>query len=161
MNVFLLSSLKQTKRFGELLGSLCQAGDVLCLSGDLGAGKTALTKSIAKGLGVNDDEYVTSPTFSVFHQYSGRLELYHMDFYRLNSSDDVLAMGLDEYFYLGGVTVIEWCQKAVDIVPGNHLLIELQAISAEERKVHCSAASESWKKRMETLVDNLDIPCLS
>ncbi len=161
MNVFLLPSLNQTKRFGELLGSLCQAGDILCLSGDLGAGKTALTQSIAKGIGVNDDEYVTSPTFSVLHQYSGRLELYHMDFYRLNNSDDVLSMGLDEYFYLGGVTVIEWCRKAADIIPENHLLIELQAISSEQRRIHCATTSESWKKRIETLVEKLDLQRIS
>lgn len=157
MNVFLLRSLSQTNRFGELLGSLCQAGDVLCLTGDLGAGKTVLTQSIAKGLGVAEHDYVTSPTFSLFHQYSGRLELYHMDFYRLNDSDDVLSVGLDEYFYRGGVTVIEWCQKAADIIPENHLLVELQVISPETRKVHCSAAAESWKKRLEILAKKLDL----
>ncbi len=161
MTVFLLPSLNQTKRFGEFLGSLCQAGDVICLAGDLGAGKTALTQSIARGLGVNDDEYVSSPTFSVFHQYSGRLELYHMDFYRLNSSDDVLSMGLDEYFYLEGVTVIEWCRKAADIIPEKHLLIELQAISSEQRKIRCTGTSKSWKKRIETLVEKLDLQCIS
>ena len=161
MNEFLLPSLHQTNRFGELLGSLCQAADVLCLTGDLGSGKTVLAQSIAKGIGVAEDEYVTSPTFSVFHQYSGRLELYHMDFYRLNNSADVLSMGLDEYFYRGGVTIIEWCQKAADIIPENHLLVELQTISPETRKICCSAATESWKKRLETLAEKLDLRPIS
>ena len=152
MSELFLKTLAQTQHFGKLLGSLCLAGDVLCLRGDLGAGKTTLTQSIAKGIGVDAGEYITSPTYAVFHQYRGRLKLYHMDFYRLNNSDDVLSMGLDEYFYLGGVTVIEWFQKALDIIPQNHLLLELEFVSEQSRKIRCSSDSGDWKKRIELLM---------
>lgn len=152
MSEILLKSLAQTEYFGKLLGSLCLAGDVLCLKGDLGAGKTTLTQSIAKGIGVDAGEYITSPTYAVFHQYRGRLKLYHMDFYRLNNSDDVLSMGLDEYFYLGGVTVIEWFQKAFDIIPQDHLLLELEFVSEQSRKIRFSSDSGDWKKRIELLM---------
>lgn len=152
MSKLLLKTLAHTEEFGKLLGSLCLAGDVLCLKGDLGAGKTTLTQSIAKGIGVDAGEYITSPTYAVFHQYNGRLKLYHMDFYRLNNSDDVLYMGLDEYFYLGGVTVIEWFQKALDIIPQDHLLLELEFVSEQRRKIRCSSDSGDWKKRIKVLM---------
>ena len=148
----LLKTPAHTEQFGKLLGSLCLAGDVLCLKGELGAGKTTLTQSIAKGVGVDAGEYITSPTYAVFHQYNGRLKLYHMDFYRLNNSDDVLSMGLDEYFYLGGVTVIEWFQKALNIIPEDHLLLELECISEQSRRIRCSSDSGDWKKRIELLM---------
>lgn len=147
----LLESPDQTEQFGKRLGSLCEPGDIICLNGDLGAGKTTLTQSIAKGMGVDPGEYITSPTFAVFHQYNGRLQLYHMDFYRLRNSDDVLSMGLDEYFYLGGVTVIEWYLKALDIIPGEHLLLELEIVGEQSRRIRCTGASETWSARIEVL----------
>ena len=148
----LLESLDQTEQFGKLLGSLCMPGDVLCLNGNMGAGKTTLTQSIAKGIGVDVGEYITSPTFAVFHQYNGRLKLYHMDFYRLNNSDDVMSMGLDEYFYLGGVTVIEWFRIALDIIPREHLLLELKIVGEHSRRIRCASTSDTWSKRLEILM---------
>ena len=151
-SIVLLESLDQAEQFGKLLGSLCRPGDVICLSGDLGAGKTTLTQSIAKGMEVDAGEYITSPTYAVFHQYNGRLKLYHMDFYRLNDSDDVISMGLDEYFYLGGVTIIEWFRIALDIIPQEHLLLELEFVSEQSRKVRCTSTSNIWSKRIEILM---------
>jgi tRNA threonylcarbamoyladenosine biosynthesis protein TsaE len=147
-----LESLDQAEQFGKLLGSLCRPGDVICLDGDLGAGKTTLTQSIAKGIGVDAGEYITSPTFAVFHQYNGRLKLYHMDFYRLYDSDDVISMGLEEYFYLGGVTVIEWFRIALDIIPREHLLLELEIAGEQSRRIRCTSPSDAWIKRIEILM---------
>ena len=153
-----VNSLEQTERFGRLLGSLCLPGDILCLKGDLGAGKTTLTQSIARGVGVDHQEYITSPSYAIFHEYRGRLTLYHMDFYRLNSSDDVVAMGLEEYFYLDGVTVIEWYQKASDIIPPGHLLLELEIVNEQSRSICCSSSSVDWTKRIETCIE-FSKPC--
>lgn len=152
MREILLDSLTNTAYYGKRLGALCISGDVICLKGDLGAGKTTLTQYIAEGLGIDTGQYITSPTYSLFHHYSGRIPLYHMDFYRLNSSDDVISAGLDEYFYLEGVTVIEWFQNALDIIPENHLHIELITIDEKSRKITCTSNGDAWKKRIDLLV---------
>jgi len=145
---FILESLSATERFGTLLGASCEAGDILCLKGDLGAGKTALAKAIAIGVGVDSKEYVTSPTFGVCHQYNGTLPLYHMDFYRLKSSTEVIEMGLEEYFYLSGIAVIEWYEIALDIIPADYLKAELTVIDETKRRVLLSSDSEGWQKRI-------------
>ena len=147
---FIAASPAQTDRFGRMLGSLCLPGDVICLKGDLGTGKTTLTQSIARGAGVDQNDYVPSPRFAVFHEYLGRLKLYHMDFYRLNGSDDVIAMGLEEYFYLDGVSIIEWYQKAPDIIPPEHLLVELEIVDEQSRKIRCSSNIKNWAQRIKT-----------
>ena len=105
----ILDSLEKTKEFGFLLGQLCKGGMVLCLNGDLGAGKTTITKSLAEGLGIKAN--VTSPTFTIVNEYRGRTNLYHIDTYRLNEGIDTLYLGFDEYFYSDGITVVEWADK--------------------------------------------------
>ncbi len=119
--VITLDHVAASEAFGRILGECAMAGDVLCLDGELGAGKTTLTQAIARGLDVPADCYVTSPSFAIVHEYPGRLPLYHMDFYRLGSGDEVLDLGLDEYFYGGGLTVIEWALRAGDILPEQRL----------------------------------------
>ena len=103
-----LTSRADTEKFGILLGMAASPGDVICLDGDLGAGKTTLTQGIAKGLEVPEGCYVTSPSFAILHEYSGRIPLYHMDFYRLTGSAEIEDLGFEEYFYMSGLTVIEW-----------------------------------------------------
>ncbi|MCP3888792.1 MAG: tRNA (adenosine(37)-N6)-threonylcarbamoyltransferase complex ATPase subunit type 1 TsaE [Proteobacteria bacterium] len=118
-----LKGLKETKSLGQLLGRLAQAGDVICLDGDLGAGKTTLTQSIATGLEVPENSYVSSPSFAIMHQYEGRIPMYHMDFYRLGDVTEVEDLGFEEYFYLDGLTVIEWSERAMDILPDKKLTL--------------------------------------
>lgn len=104
---FTTDSSEQTERFGEALSKYLEAGTVMALDGDLGAGKTCLTRGIARGLGSEDP--VASPTFTIVNEYSGgRLMLYHFDTYRLSGEDDFYASGLDEYFQKDGCCVIEW-----------------------------------------------------
>ena len=147
-----LDSIESTRRFGKALGESCIPGDLICLDGDLGSGKTTLTQFIAAGLEVPGDEYVTSPSFNIFHQYQGRIPLYHMDFYRLNSSDDVLEMGLDEYFYTSGVTVIEWSEKALDILPENRVVINIQVDEDDGRRCICSSTENRWLKKLKKCI---------
>ena len=106
----------ETESFALGLSEALRPGDVIALVGDLGSGKTTLTKYIAKGLGVT--EVVTSPTFTIVNEYtSGRLPLYHFDAYRLRDEEDAFDIGMEEYFDKGGVCIIEWADLIEGILP--------------------------------------------
>jgi len=120
-----LQTLADTERLGTILGENVRSGDVLCLDGDLGAGKTTLVQAIARGLNVDDNCYVTSPSFSIMHEYPGRLPLYHMDFYRLNDAREVEDLGFEEYLYGPGVCVVEWSVRAEELMPKERMLLNL------------------------------------
>lgn len=142
-----LKTLADTLAFGRLLGQLAQPGDVICLDGDLGAGKTTLTQAIAAGLEVPPEEYVTSPSFAILHEYQGRMPLYHMDFYRLSDAAEVSDLGLDEYFFLSGLTVLEWCERAENLVPASRLRLTLTIGQDESRIVVYDPGDGGWQKR--------------
>ena len=128
-----LDNLDNTIRFGRLLGSQAQAGDIFTLSGDLGSGKTTLTQAIGQGLGVPDGCFITSPTFSLLHEYPGRIPLYHMDLYRLTSADEIIELGFEDYLYGEGLTVIEWPDRLEDLMPADRLDIHLIWTSENSR----------------------------
>jgi len=146
--VFCLNSLTETKQFGIQLGRLALPGDIICLDGDLGAGKTTLTQSIAIGLEVPGQCYVTSPTFAVFHDYPGRIPLYHMDFYRLSGVEEVEDLGFEEYFYQHGLTVIEWPGRAEYLIPESRLYLTLRVTGEAVRQVECIFGNSDWRKRL-------------
>ncbi len=114
-------SPEETMTLAEKLGNIAQPGDVLTLEGDLGAGKTSFTKGFAKGLGVK--RVVNSPTFTIIKEYKGRIPLYHMDVYRME--DEMEDLGLEEYFYGDGATVIEWPSMIASQLPEDRLMISL------------------------------------
>lgn len=120
-------SPEETQRLGTILGQLAQPGDVFLLGGGLGVGKTCLTQGIAWGLGV--EGYATSPSFVVINQYQGRLPFYHIDLYRLDRIEEVIELGLDDYLYGRGVCVVEWAEKALDVLPKEHLLVKISFLS--------------------------------
>lgn len=126
-------SPEQTQRLGRRFGELAQAGDVFLLTGNLGSGKTCLTQGIAWGLGVK--EYAFSPSFVLIREYSGRLPLYHIDFYRLDRIEEIADLGLDEYLSDGGVCVVEWADKGMALMPKERLLISLSYLSDTERAI--------------------------
>jgi tRNA threonylcarbamoyladenosine biosynthesis protein TsaE len=101
----------ESQNLGRRLGQTLLPGDILLLFGDLGAGKTTLTKGIVSGLEVNDEEYVRSPTFTIINQYQGRQPIYHIDLYRLDSNADILNLGLEEFLYGDSILIIEWAEK--------------------------------------------------
>jgi tRNA threonylcarbamoyladenosine biosynthesis protein TsaE len=106
------------------------------LYGDLGAGKTCLTKGIAQGLGINDEEYVRSSTFVLLNEYKGgRIPLYHFDFFRLEREDEILGIGFDEFLHAGGITVIEWADKFPEILSKPRLDIEILIVDLNTRKI--------------------------
>jgi tRNA threonylcarbamoyladenosine biosynthesis protein TsaE len=130
-----LASLEETARLGVWLGSLAEAGDIITLAGDLGAGKTTLTQSIGLGLHVPASCYITSPTFSLLHEYPGRLPLYHMDLYRL-TCDEIIDLGFEDYLYGEGLSVVEWPDRLEEIMPRDRLQIEIEITSETTRTAH-------------------------
>ncbi|MEG2353979.1 MAG: tRNA (adenosine(37)-N6)-threonylcarbamoyltransferase complex ATPase subunit type 1 TsaE, partial [Clostridium sp.] len=111
----ILNNVDETIALGNQLGSLCNKGDIICLVGDLGSGKTHMSKGIAKGLEI--DDHVTSPTFTIVNEYQGRLKFYHFDVYRVNDPDEIDAIGFDEYIFGDGISVIEWANYIKDLIP--------------------------------------------
>ena len=127
-------SAAETRALGEKLAGRLQPGDVLLLEGDLGAGKSELTRGIAKGLGVT--ETVTSPSFTILNVYeSGRFPLYHFDWYRLESSEELYELGMDEYLGGIGIALVEWPEQCPDAVPENCLRIRITATGENSRQI--------------------------
>lgn len=122
--IFEVNSIDETTYIGFKLGSLINSGDIICLTGDLGCGKTHITKGIAKGLNIN--EMITSPTFNIVNEYnSGRLKLNHFDVYRVSDPDEIYAIGFDDYIFSDDVSVIEWANYIEDILPKELLHINI------------------------------------
>ncbi|MBR4015553.1 MAG: tRNA (adenosine(37)-N6)-threonylcarbamoyltransferase complex ATPase subunit type 1 TsaE [Anaerotignum sp.] len=114
----------ETEAFGEKLGQAAQPGQIYCLSGDLGVGKTVFTKGFAKGLGVT--EVVTSPTFTILNEYPGRLPLYHFDVYRISDEEEMDDTGYEDYFYGQGVCLVEWAELIENLIPQNAIWITVE-----------------------------------
>ena len=138
-------SAEETAGIGAGLARNLKKGDIVALIGDLGAGKTVLTKGIARGLGVRDVQYVNSPTFVMIKEYKGRLPLYHFDLYRLDHSTALDAMNYDEYFYGDGVSVVEWADKIVRLLPPRHIRVKLAVIGENRRRLEISKVSRNQK----------------
>jgi tRNA threonylcarbamoyladenosine biosynthesis protein TsaE len=124
---------------GVALGRLLDAGDVVAFSGDLGAGKTCCIQGIAAGMEVSAETAVTSPTFTLIHEYAGRVPIYHVDVYRLNHEEDLYDLGYEEYFYGQGVTLIEWAERIAAFLPSDHLAIRLQVEPDQARRLQFQA----------------------
>lgn len=144
-----VNNLKDTEKIGGIISRSLEKGTVLCLDGDLGVGKTALTQFIAKEFGVN--EYITSPTFTIIKEYEGRLPFYHMDVYRIDSEVDMYDLGYDEYIYSEGVTIIEWSQKIKDILPEDRINIEIQRLDDPRRIMTIEGKGKVYEKVTEEL----------
>jgi len=138
-----LNSLDETEEFGIKLGKLLKKGHIVCLNGDLGAGKTTLTKAI--GLGLDVKEYITSPTFTLINQYKGRLPVYHFDVYRLENADELFDLGFDEYFYGNGVCIIEWAEKIEKLLPKERIELDIKkGKDINERVINITAYGSEY-----------------
>lgn len=127
------SSPEETIATGERIAALLHKGSVVALRGGLGAGKTWLTKGIARGLGVTEE--VTSPSYTIISEYEGRLPFYHIDAYRLRGDDDFAALGADDALYGNGVTVIEWSERVAKSIPDTALVIEISILEDARRLI--------------------------
>lgn len=142
---FIVNSVEQTMSLGIQIGEKVNSGDILCLIGDLGTGKTHITKGIAKGLQVED--HITSPTFNIVNEYDGRHKFFHFDVYRVNDPDEIEAIGFDEYIFSDGVSVIEWANYIEELIPENHLRItidKLPALGVNYRKITLNYTNERY-----------------
>lgn len=148
-----LKGLEETKEFGIKIGNILKGGDIVCLNGDLGAGKTTLTKSIGLGLGVTD--YITSPTFTLINEYSGRLPVYHFDVYRLENADELYDLGFDEYFYGKGVCIIEWADKIEKLLPRERIILDIEKGKAlDERRINITGYGNRYIEILKELEKN-------
>lgn len=130
---FVTHSASQTQKAGAVLGRLLEVGDVILLEGELGAGKTTFTKGVGQGLGV--EGYVNSPTFTLVNEYQGRLPLYHLDCYRLESAREALDFGIEEYLYGEGATIIEWPERIAEVLPEEFLRVKLGYVNDTKRTI--------------------------
>ena len=128
------TSTEATKKLGQTLAPYLHAGDVVVLSGDLGAGKTAFVSGMARGLGIPDR--VTSPTFTIVNEYEGgRLPLFHFDMYRLGSADDLFDIGWEDYLSRGGICAVEWSENVADALPEDTIRVRIDRLGDRERRI--------------------------
>jgi tRNA threonylcarbamoyladenosine biosynthesis protein TsaE len=134
--LFISTSVEETTDLGRRLGKVLKPGDVVALDGDLGAGKTVITRGITEGLGLMSED-VCSPTFTIVNEYTDpadKIPVFHFDTYRLSGEDDFLAAGLDEYFYRDGVCVIEWSSVIEGLLPENTVRITIKG-TGDKREI--------------------------
>ena len=130
---FITNSAQETEQVGQALGARLQPGTVLAYEGDLGAGKTAFTRGLARGLGAT--EQVTSPTYTIVNEYlSGRIPLFHFDMYRLTSADDLWDIGWEDYLERGGVCAVEWSENVRDALE-DAITVRIEKLGEESRKI--------------------------
>lgn len=148
------SNVGQTEEVGRIIGSLLQPGDLVCLYGDLGAGKTHLSYGIALGLEVRD-QYITSPTFTFVNEYEGRIPFYHIDLYRLKDPSELEGIGFEEYIDSDGATVIEWAERAETELPPDCLSVYLSDVSTTSREIGFLAEGERYQKLLAELATRI------
>ncbi|MDD2689428.1 MAG: tRNA (adenosine(37)-N6)-threonylcarbamoyltransferase complex ATPase subunit type 1 TsaE [Candidatus Omnitrophica bacterium] len=139
-------SARDTLEIGRRISKRLRKGDIICLFGELGSGKTVLVKGIAKGLGIEKNNIV-SPSFVLMRLYiQGRLPLYHFDLYRLKKTKDILALGLEEYIYGDGITVIEWADRLKNSLPKEFLKINLSFKADSQRRISFTGVGAHYKQ---------------
>jgi tRNA threonylcarbamoyladenosine biosynthesis protein TsaE len=149
------TSVDETRKLAAALADLVVPGDLLVLAGDLGAGKTAFVQGFGRGLDV--DEPITSPTFTLAQQYEGRMVVHHLDVYRLEQLGEVAELGLSELLDDGGVTLIEWGDAIAPLLPGDYLEVRLTYGDAgdDERRVAVRPVGARWARRQGALLQAL------
>ena len=142
-------SPEETQKIGVRIGGLAQAGDIFLLVGELGAGKTCFTQGIAWGLNIKD--YALSPSFVIMRELYGRLPLYHIDLFRLERLEEIEELGLDDYLYGNGVCVVEWAEKGLNLLPPEHLLIEISYLDDTKRSFHFKPSGRRYQELLVQL----------
>ncbi len=141
-------SEEETREIAEKLAPLLKAGDVIGLSGDLGAGKTRFAQGLARGLSVPESVYVNSPTFTIVNEYPGRLPMYHFDLYRISHPDELYEIGWEDYTAGQGVCLVEWFADFEEMAPTEHLHV-VMSIKDEQRVLEFIPSGENWRERLE------------
>lgn len=139
----------ETQKVGTAIGKQALPGDIILLVGKLGTGKTCLTQGIAWGLDIK--EYTMSPSFVIVRELHGRLPLYHIDLFRLDNIEEIEDLGLDDYLYGKGVCVVEWAEKALSLLPTEHLLIQIDFLSDTERSLRLKPRGKRYQQLLAQL----------
>ena len=135
-------SPEETLHLGKSIGSSLISGDIILLFGDLGAGKTRLTQGICNGLGLEKDTYIRSPTFTLINEYQGRVPIYHIDLYRIDSHEEIYSLGLEEILFNQGITIIEWAEKLRSPKNSNNLILNIE----DRIEIYIKIISESERE---------------
>ncbi len=148
------TSVEHTIEIGKRVGALLQKGNILALVGELGSGKTYLTKGIAAGLNVAEYEYVSSPAFDLIHEHKGDVNVYHMDFYRIDYLSPEDYPWLEEYLYADGICIIEWADKFINDLIDSYIKIEMEydLKNDNKRKICIKSIGEENLQRIKALV---------
>ena len=141
----------ETNALGEKFAKLLDAGDFVCLDGDLGTGKTFLSKSIAKSLGV--DEYITSPSYTIINEYEGKFPIYHFDVYRIDDVDEMYEIGYEEYFFGDGVCLVEWANMIEELLPEVYYKITISMCESFNTRIfEIEGSNDELEKKLEGLL---------
>ncbi len=135
MEVKITKSPQETQALGEEIGRKLSCGDIVAITGELGAGKTCLAQGIGWGIGVDRKLYMTSPSFTIIKEYSGRVPVYHIDLFRLESIEEAYELPIEDYFFGRCVTIIEWADKIESLLPPKHIRIDIEIVSENERRI--------------------------
>ena len=147
----LSGSPEKTHALGRMFAEYLLPEDVIGFSGDLGAGKTCFIQGICRGLGVPEDIYITSPTFVILNRYKGRIPIYHIDLYRLTCTDEIIDLGYEEYLFGKGVCLIEWVERAAELLPDAYLKVDILSLSSAERRIEFFPFGPDYKRRFSDL----------
>ena len=151
------NSADKTRQLGQEIGKLINQPLIIALIGDLGSGKTAFVQGLANGLDVPVEYYITSPTFTLINEYPGRLPLFHVDLYRLETVWDLEDIGLDELLYDQGVLAIEWADKLGDNLSGDYLVLQFNIIDDDCRKIELIAYGHRGINLIKILESSMNI----
>jgi tRNA threonylcarbamoyladenosine biosynthesis protein TsaE len=141
---------QQTINFGRKLSRFLKKGDIVALYGNLGTGKTTLVKGIAQGLGIKKEK-INSPSFILLKKYKGKLILYHFDFYRIQKAQDAYSVGLEEFLFSDGISVIEWADRIEGFLPREYLSIELEFKNTDKRKIKLIGFGRYYRNLIKNL----------
>ncbi len=136
-------TVSETEKLAENFSKQLSPNGILLLIGDLGAGKTAFVRGLAKGLKISDPSKIHSPTFTLINEYAGKTPLFHVDLYRLNSKTEIENLGLEDYFDRNGIIAIEWADRAINYWPKDAIEVRFELISLNERKISMNNYSPS------------------
>ncbi len=144
-------SPSETIRVGKDIGRRLLPGDVVALAGELGAGKTQFIKGLAAGVGIENSAYLSSPSFTLIHEYPGKIPFYHIDLYRLGGEQEAGELGLEEYFQGRGITAIEWADKIPSFLPGECLFISIAYVDRNIRSLEIAGNGKRYLNLVEQI----------
>ena len=153
MKTFYSLNYQDTVNLGQKIARCLKPSTLVALIGELGSGKTTFTKGLSLGLGIKSADMVVSPSFVLLKEYKGKIPLYHFDLYRLNKIQDLEQLGYEEYFYGNGLNVVEWAEKAEELLPEDYLKVELSHRKINERLIKITSVGRKYKDLIKKFED--------